>query len=200
MFSDVTYASLAGTSTPRDFVEFPSQVMENWMREPEVLRLFANHYETGAPIPQEIIDKITASAKFNQGFSTIEYMAAVYLDMAYHVLDTTEMIEPDEFESKIMADIDLIDEIIPRYRSGYFAHIFAGGYSAGYYSYIWSEVLDADTFQAFKETSLFDTDTAARYRTEILSKGGTKPGMELYVNFRGREPQIEPLLEKRGLN
>ena len=200
MFSDVTYASLAGTSTPRDFVEFPSQVMENWMREPEVLRLFANHYETGAPIPQEIIDKITASAKFNQGFSTIEYMAAVYLDMAYHVLDTTEMIEPDEFESKIMADIDLIDEIIPRYRSGYFAHIFAGGYSAGYYSYIWSAVLDADTFQAFKETSLFDTDTAARYRTEILSKGGTKPGMELYVNFRGREPQIEPLLEKRGLN
>ena len=200
MFSDVTYASLAGTNTPRDFVEFPSQVMENWMREPEVLRLFANHYGTGAPMPQEIIDKITASAKFNQGFITIEYMAAVYLDMAYHVLDTTEMIEPDEFESKIMADIDLIDEIIPRYRSGYFAHIFAGGYSAGYYSYIWSEVLDADTFQAFKETSLFDSDTAARYRTEILSKGGTKPGMELYVNFRGREPQIEPLLEKRGLN
>ncbi|MCH8865674.1 MAG: tyrosine-type recombinase/integrase [Proteobacteria bacterium] len=153
MFSDVTYASLAGTSTPRDFVEFPSQVMENWMREPEVLRLFANHYETGAPIPQEIIDKITASAKFNQGFSTIEYMAAVYLDMAYHVLDTTEMIEPDAFESKIMADIDLIDEIIPRYRSGYFAHIFAGGYSAGYYSYIWSEVLDADTFQAFLEVA-----------------------------------------------
>ncbi len=200
MFSDVTYASLAGTNTPRDFVEFPSQVMENWMREPEVLRLFANHYETGEPIPQETIDKITASAKFNQGFITIEYMAATYLDMAYHVLDTTEMVEPDEFESKIMADIDLIDEIIPRYRSGYFAHIFAGGYSAGYYSYIWSEVLDADTFQAFKETSLFDADTAARYRTEILSKGGTKPGMELYMNFRGREPQIEPLLEKRGLN
>jgi len=200
MFSDVTYASLAGTNTPRDFVEFPSQVMENWMREPEVLRLFANHYETGEPIPQEIIDKITASAKFNQGFITIEYMAATYLDLAYHVLDITEMVEPDEFESKIMADIDLIDEIIPRYRSGYFAHIFAGGYSAGYYSYIWSEVLDADTFQAFKETSLFDTETAARFRTEILSKGGTRPGMELYVNFRGREPQIEPLLEKRGLN
>jgi peptidyl-dipeptidase Dcp len=200
MLSNVTYESFAGTSTPRDFVEFPSQVMENWMRQPEVLRMFANHYETGESIPQEIIDKITASATFNQGFETVEYMAAAYLDMAYHVLDSTEAVEPRGFEDAAMADIGLIEEILPRYRSGYFAHIFAGGYSSGYYSYIWSEVLDADAFMAFQETSLFDQETAARYREEILSKGGTRPGMELYVNFRGREPSIEPLLKKRGLN
>ena len=200
MLSDVTYASLSGTNTPRDFVEFPSQVMENWMREPEVLRLFANHYETGEPMPQETIDKITASAKFNQGFITAEYMAAAFLDMAYHVLDSTEAVEPRGFENAAMADIGLIEEIIPRYRSGYFAHIFAGGYSAGYYSYIWAEILDADAFMAFTETSLFDPETAARYREEILSKGGTRPGMELYRNFRGRDPVIGPLLENRGLN
>jgi peptidyl-dipeptidase Dcp len=200
MLSNVTYESLSGTNTPRDFVEFPSQVMENWMREPEVLRMFANHYETGEPMPQEIIDKINASAKFDQGFITVEYMAAAYLDMAYHVLDTAEAVEPRAFETAAMADIELIDEIIPRYRSGYFLHIFGHGYEAGYYSYIWSEILDADTFMAFQETSLFDPETAARYREEILSKGGTLPGMELYRNFRGREPSIEPLLEKRGLN
>jgi len=200
MLSNVTYETFAGTSVPRDFVEFPSQVMENWMREPQVLRMFANHYETGEPIPQEIVDKITASATFNQGFKTVEYMAAAYLDMAYHILDTTEAVEPRSFESAVMADIGLIEEIIPRYRSGYFQHIFSGGYSAGYYSYIWSEILDADTFMAFKETSLFDPETASRYREEILSKGGTRPGMELYTNFRGREPEIGPLLEKRGLN
>ena len=200
MLSDVTYESFAGTSTPRDFVEFPSQVMENWMRQPEVLGMFANHYETGEPIPQEIIDKITASATFNQGFETVEYMAAAYLDMSYHVLDSTEAVEPRGFEDAAMADIGLIEEILPRYRSGYFAHIFAGGYSSGYYSYMWSEILDADAFMAFQETSLFDQETAARYREEILSKGGTRPGMELYVNFRGREPSIEPLLKKRGLN
>ncbi|MDH3612756.1 MAG: M3 family metallopeptidase [Gammaproteobacteria bacterium] len=200
MFSNVTYESLSGTSTPRDFVEFPSQVMENWMRQPEVLRMFANHYETGEPIPQDVIDKITASATFNQGFETVEYMAAAYLDMAYHVLDTTEAVEPRSFENAAMADIGLIEEIIPRYRSGYFQHIFSGGYSSGYYSYMWSEILDADTFMAFQETSLFDQDTAARYREEILSKGGTRPGMELYRNFRGREPEIGPLLVKKGLN
>jgi len=200
MFSDVTYKSLSGTNTPRDFVEFPSQVMENWMRTPEVLGMFARHYETGEPMPQEIVDKINASAKFNQGFTTLEYMAAAYLDMSYHTLETTEAVEPRGFESAAMADIGLIEEIIPRYRSGYFQHIFAGGYSSGYYSYIWSEILDADTFMAFKETNVLDKETAARYRKEILSKGGTRPGMELYYNFRGREPSIDPLLEKRGLN
>lgn len=200
MFSNVRYESLAGTSTPRDFVEFPSQVMENWMRQPEVLGMFARHYETGEPIPQDVVEKINASATFDQGFATVEYMAAAYLDMAYHVLDTTEAVEPRAFEDAAMADIGLIEEIIPRYRSGYFQHIFSGGYSAGYYSYMWSNILDADTFMAFRETDILDKDTAARYREEILSKGGTRPGMELYRNFRGRDPEIGPLLEARGLN
>jgi len=200
MFSNVTYESLAGTSVPRDFVELPSQIMENWMREPEVLQLFARHYQSGEEIPQESIDKIRESATFNQGFATVEYIAAAYLDLAYHTLDSTEAVEPRAFENEAMTDIGLIEEIIPRYRSGYFGHIFSSGYSAGYYSYLWSEVLDSDAFQAFKETSLFDRDTAARYRKEILSKGGTRPGMELYMNFRGRAPEIGPLLENRGLN
>ena len=202
MFSDVRYTSLSGTSTPRDFVEFPSQVMENWMRTPQVLGMFAKHYETGEPIPQEVVEKINASAKFNQGFATVEYMAAAYLDMAYHVVDSTEAVEPRGFEDAAMADIGLIEEILPRYRSGYFAHIFSSptGYSSGYYSYLWSNILDADAFMAFQETDILDKETAARYREEILSKGGTRPGMELYRNFRGRDPEIEPLLEARGLN
>ena len=202
MFSDVRYTSLSGTSTPRDFVEFPSQIMENWMRTPQVLGMFAKHYETGEPIPQEVVEKINASAKFNQGFATVEYMAAAYLDMAYHVVDSTEAVEPRGFEDAAMADIGLIEEILPRYRSGYFAHIFSSptGYSSGYYSYLWSNILDADAFMAFQETDILDKETAARYREEILSKGGTRPGMELYRNFRGRDPEIEPLLEARGLN
>jgi peptidyl-dipeptidase Dcp len=198
MLSEVTYESLAGTSTPRDFVEFPSQVMENWMKEPEVLAMFARHYRTGEAIPEEIVEKITASTKFDQGFQTVEYLAASYLDMAYHTLDSPEAVATGAFEDTVMADIGMLDEIVPRYRSTYFAHIFAGGYSAGYYSYLWSQVLDADAFEAFRETSLFDADTAARFREHILSKGGTRPGMELYENFRGRSPQIEPLLERRG--
>jgi peptidyl-dipeptidase Dcp len=162
--------------------------MENWMREPEVLALFAKHYQSGEQIPQESIDKIRKSATFNQGFATVEYVAAAYLDLAYHTLDSTEAVEPRAFEDGAMTDIGLIEEIIPRYRS-----------SSGYYSYLWSEVLDSDAFQAFKETNLFDKDTAARFREQILSKGGTRPGMELYQNFRGRAPEIGALLEKRGL-
>lgn len=200
MLSNVTYESLAGTGTPRDFVEFPSQVMENWMAEPEVLALFARHYETGATIPDDIVAKITASRKFNQGFETVEYMAAAYLDMAYHTLESPEAISPNRFEATVLSEAGLIEEIIPRYRSSYFAHIFAGNYSAGYYSYLWSEVLDADAFQAFKENGLFDRETAARFRKEILEKGGTRPAMELYEKFRGRPPQIEPLLERRGFS
>ncbi len=200
MLSDVTYRSLSGTRTPRDFVEFPSQVMENWMREPEVLRLFAKHYETGEVIPDELIEKITASDRFNEGFKTVEYMAASYLDMAYHTRITTDNVDTGSFEKAAMEKISLLDEIIPRYRSTYFAHVFSGGYSAGYYSYLWSEVLDADAFQAFKETSLFDQETARKYRRYILSKGNTRPGMELYKAFRGRLPTIEPLLERRGFS
>ncbi|MFC1544254.1 M3 family metallopeptidase [Gemmatimonadota bacterium] len=199
LMSDVTYESLSGTAVPRDFVEFPSQVMENWMSEPEVLRMYARHYQTGEPIPDELIAKIEAAGKFGQGFATVEYLAASYLDMAWHTLTEPEEMDARSFEDTEMARIGLIDQIPPRYRSGYFQHIFSGGYSSGYYSYIWAEVLDADAFQAFKETSLFDSNTAARLREHVLSKGGTRPGMDLYRAFRGRDPGIGPLLEKRGL-
>jgi peptidyl-dipeptidase Dcp len=199
LFSDVTYESLAGTAVSRDFVELGSQVMENWMGEPDVLRSFARHYITGESIPEDLVEKLEASAKFNQGFATTEYLAASYLDMAWHTLEEPEENDVRAFEDAEMARIGLIEEILPRYRSTYFAHIFSGGYSAGYYAYIWAEVLDADAFQAFKETSLFDRETADRFRREVLSKGGTRPGMELYEAFRGREPTIEPLLRKRGL-
>ena len=197
LLSNVTYVSLSGTSVPRDFVEFPSQVMENWMSDPEVLSLYAKHYQTGEIIPNELIEKITASGKFNQGFAQVEYMAASYLDMAWHTLKTADLQNAESFEIDEMSKIGLIREIIPRYRSTYFSHIFSGGYSSGYYSYLWSEVLDADAFQAFKETSIFDQETAKKYRY-MLSQGGTKPGMELYVEFRGREPEIDPLLKKLG--
>ncbi len=199
LMSDVTYESLSGTAVPRDFVEFPSQVMENWMSEPEVLRMYARHYRTGQPIPDELIQKIKAAGQFGQGFATVEYMAASYLDLAWHMLK--EPVEQDArtFETAEMDRIGLIGQIPPRYRSGYFQHIFAGGYSAGYYAYIWAEVLDADAFQAFKETSLFNRELAARLREHVLSKGGTRPGMELYLAFRGKEPGIDALLTKRGL-
>ncbi|MFO7587930.1 MAG: M3 family metallopeptidase [Gemmatimonadota bacterium] len=199
LFSDVTYESLAGTSVSRDFVELCSQIMENWMGEPEVLRSFARHYMTGEPIPESLVEKLDAASKFNQGFATTEYLAASYLDLAWHTLEEPVEKEPRAFEAAEMERIGLIDEIIPRYRSPYFAHIFSGGYSAGYYSYIWAEVLDADAFQAFEETDLFDRATAERFRREMLAKGGTRPGMELYAAFRGREPTIEPLLRSRGL-
>jgi peptidyl-dipeptidase Dcp len=199
LFSDVTYESLAGTSVSRDFVELCSQIMENWMGEPEVLRSFARHYMTGEPIPESLVEKLDAASKFNQGFATTEYLAASYLDLAWHTLEAPVEKEPRAFEAAEMERIGLIDEIIPRYRSPYFAHIFSGGYSAGYYSYIWAEVLDADAFQAFEETDLFDRATAERFRREVLAKGGTRPGMELYAAFRGREPTIEPLLRSRGL-
>ncbi len=200
LLSDVTYESLSGTSVPRDFVEFGSQIMENWMSEPEVLRMYAKHYQTGAVIPDELIDKLQASGTFNQGFITVEYIAAAYLDMAWHTLTQPTEQEPRSFEKAEMDRIGLIPEIIPRYRSTYYSHVFDGGYSAGYYSYLWAEVLDKDAFQAFKETGdLFDSATARRLRETILSKGGTRPGMEMYVEFRGREPSIEALLEARGL-
>jgi len=200
LLSDVTYESLGGTSVARDFVEFGSQIMENWMGEPEVLRMYAKHYETGEVLPDEYIEKLQASGTFNQGFATVEYVAASLLDMAWHTL--TEPVEYDAraFEAAEMNQIGLIKQIIPRYRSTYFTHIFSGGYSAGYYVYLWAEVLDKDAFQAFKETGdLFDPETGQRLRDEILSRGGTRPGMELFVNFRGREPGIEALLEARGL-
>jgi peptidyl-dipeptidase Dcp len=198
LLSNVTYESLAGTNVPRDFVELPSQIMENWAGDPEVIKVYAKHYKTGEPIPQTLVEKIKKAGLFNQGFATVEYMSACYLDMDWHTL--TEAKEQDEaaFENASLKKIGLIPEIIVRYRSPYFQHIFSGGYSAGYYSYIWSEVLDADAFQAFKETSLYDAKTAKSYRDNILAKGNTEEPMALYKAFRGREPKVEPLLKRRG--
>ena len=202
LLTDCTYPRLSGTNVPRDFVELQSQIMENWATEPEVIRSYAQHYQTGEPIPEELIEKIEKSGKFNQGFITVEYLAASYLDMDWHTLTEAKEEDPLKFEDKSMNKISLIDEIVPRYRSPYFRHIFSGGdsYSSGYYSYIWAAVLDADAFQAFKETGIFDQKTALAYRTHILEAGGTEDPMILYKRFRGAEPKIEPLLERRGLN
>jgi peptidyl-dipeptidase Dcp len=200
LLSKVTYESLSGTAVARDFVEFGSQIMENWMSEPEVLRMYAKHHETGDVIPDALVDKLQASAKFNQGFATVEYIAASYLDMAWHSLPSPVEHPARAFEQAEMDRIGLIPEIIPRYRSTYYSHIFDGGYSAGYYAYLWAEVLDKDAFQAFKETgNLFDPATARRLRESILSKGNTRLGMDMYKEFRGREPAIDALLEARGL-
>jgi len=197
--SDCKYEMLSGTSVPRDFVELPSQIMENWVSEPEALKLFAKHYQTSEPIPQDLIDKIQKSSLFNQGFKTVEYLAASFLDMDYHTLTDGDDIDVLEFERKSLQKINLIPEIVTRYRSSYFNHIFSWGYSSGYYSYIWSEWLDSDAFQAFKEKGLFDRKTAEAFRRNILEKGHSEDPMELYKHFRGREPEIEPLLKGRGL-
>jgi peptidyl-dipeptidase Dcp len=199
LLSDCTYRGLSGTSVARDWVELPSQIMENWATEPEVLKMYAKHYETGEVIPDELVEKIQKSEKFNQGFVTVEYLAAAYLDMDWHTQTEQKEFDANAFEKASMDKIGMIPEIVVRYRSPYFRHIFSGGYSAGYYSYIWSGVLDTDAFQAFKETSLFDQETAKKFREFVLSKGGTEDPMELYKKFRGREPDIKPLLEKRGL-
>lgn len=200
LLSDVTYSRLSGTSVARDFVEMPSQVFENWAMEPEVLALYAKHYETGEPIPDELVKKMKNAQLFNQGFATTEYLAASFLDMDWHTL--TEPVKKDAtaFENESLGRIGLIDEIVVRYRSPYFRHIFAGGYSAGYYSYIWAEVYDADAFEAFKEEGLLNRETGMRFRNEILAKGGTEDAKVLYRRFRGADPKIEPLLERRGLN
>lgn len=199
LLSDCQYKSLSGTAVPRDFVELPSQIMENWAFEPELLALYAKHYKTGEIIPDELIEKMKKSSKFNQGFATTEYLAAALLDQKYHSIDSPIDELPIEFENRYLKSIGLIPQIISRYKSTYFNHIFAGGYSSGYYSYIWSGVLDSDAFQAFKETGIFDKNTANAFLTNILQRGGTEDPMELYKKFRGREPKIEPLLIKRGL-
>ena len=198
LLSKCTYPSISGTNVPRDFVEFPSQVMENWVLEPEMLKLYAFHYQTGEVMPQSLIDKIKKAGQFNQGFATVEYMAASYLDMAWHTLTEEQERDVNAFEKSVLDKIGLIPEIISRYRTTYFRHI-VGGYSAGYYSYLWSEVLDADAFEAFKENGIFDRATAQSFRDNILSRGGTEDAMQMYINFRGREPEITPLLKRRGL-
>ena len=201
LLTNTKYQSLSGTNVPRDFVEFPAQILEHWASEPSVLKEYALHYKTGEPIPDELIKKIQNASKFNQGFANTEYLAASLLDMDWHTLDTAEVQDTAEFEKKSLAKIGLIDEIESRYRSTYFSHIFAGGYSSGYYSYIWSAVLDSDGFSAFKESGdLFNPDLASKYRRFVLEAGGTYEAMDAYKSFRGSEPKIEPLLKKRGLD
>ena len=193
------YKSLSGTNVSRDFVELPSQIMENWASEPEVLRMYAKHYKTGEVIPEELIKKLEACGTYGQGFINTELIAASLLDMYFHTIPAQVEIKLPEFEDLSMAAIGLIPEIISRYKSTYFQHIFSGGYSAGYYSYTWAAVLDSDAFEAFKEHGLFDQATATAFRSNVLERGNTEDPMKLYVSFRGQEPSITPLLKKRGL-
>jgi peptidyl-dipeptidase Dcp len=199
LFTQGKYYRTAG-SVPQDYVEMPSQVMENWAGEPEVLRAYAKHYKTGEVIPEDLVEKIQKSGLFNQGFETVEYLAASLLDLDFHELADTTRINVGEFETRAMNKIGLIKEIIPRYRSTYFAHIFNGGYAAGYYVYIWAAVLDADAFSAFKESgNIYNPELAAKFRKYCLAESGDDEGMVQYRKFRGKDPSVDPLLKRRGL-
>ena len=202
ILTNVTYSSMAGTSGPRDFTEFPAQILEHWASEPEILKSFATHYQTGEIIPNELIEKILKASKFNQGFMNTEYLAASLLDMDWHTISSEEELkETNQFEENSLKKYGLLEEIAPRYRSTYFAHIFSGGYSSGYYSYVHSAVLDSDGFEAFKEAgNIFDKNLSHKLRKHIYEKGSTEEAMDLYIQFRGRKPIIEPLLKVRGLN
>lgn len=201
LFTEGKYTRTAG-EVPRDFVELPSQVMENWAGEPEVLRMYAKHYQTGEVIPDALIDKLTNSSHFNQGFTTVEYIAASILDLDYHELGApAEVKDINAFEAEAMAKIGLIPEILPRYRTTYFSHIFDGGYAAGYYVYLWAAVLDSDAFDYFKQSGdIFNPEIAAKFRKYCLAENGNDDGMVQYEKFRGQEPSLQPLLKKRGLN
>lgn len=199
LLSNVTYPGLSGTKVARDFVELPSQVLENWATHPDVLRLYARHYRTGEAMPDALIEKIQKSQTFNQGFVTIEYLSAAYLDMGYHTMtDEQAPLDVKTYEKELLTRIGMVPQIVVRYRTPYFLHIFRHGYEAGYYSYLWSEVIDADAFEAFAQRGVFDAKTAAAFHREILARGNTEDPMAMYVKFRGREPQLEPLLKRRG--
>lgn len=199
MLTQTRYPSVAGTSVARDFVELPSQIMEHWAIEPEVMKLYAHHYQTGEAIPDELIAKMQATASFNSGFETVELVAAALLDMECHMLSDYTNFEANAFEKAVAEKIGLIPEITFRYRSTYFNHVFSGGYAVGYYSYLWAEVLDADGFEAFKEKGIFDEATGRSFRKNILEMGGSEEPMTLYKRFRGAEPNPEALLRNRGL-
>jgi peptidyl-dipeptidase Dcp len=199
LFRDVHYYGVS--SVPRDFVELPSQVNEHWVFEPEMLKEYAKHYETGEVIPAELVERLNQCGKYGQGFATTEYLAASLLDMDFHTMkEIPADFDVMDFEQKTLAERGLLSQIPSRYRTTYFNHTMGGGYTAGYYSYLWSEVLDADAFDAFKETgNIFNTEVAAKFRTYVLTPGGIDDAMQMYVNFRGKEPNIEPLLKNRGL-
>jgi len=196
LFSENTYSS---TTVAWDIVELPSQIMEHWVTEPEVLAMYAKHYETGEVIPQELVEKIRNSSYFNTGFDNVEIMAASLLDMAYYSIEEPAVVDPQQFERETMNKIGMIPEIEPRYRSTYFLHMI-DGYDAGYYVYTWAAVLDNDAFEAFREKGIFDQETATSFRKNVLNRMGTMEAEQMYLNFRGREPEIEPLLRNRGLN
>ncbi|MFG1700359.1 M3 family metallopeptidase [Nonomuraea sp. NPDC049309] len=202
LFSQVRYPRVSGTKVPRDFVEYPSQVNEMWATWPEVLANYAKHYETGEPMPAELVEKLKAAETFNQGFKTVEYLAATLLDWAWHKLAPGETVEdPEAFEAAALEAAGIAYPLIrPRYRTNYFAHIFSGGYAAGYYSYIWSEVLDAESVEWFKENGGLTRANGDHFRRELLSKGGSLDPLTAFKNFRGREPGIGPLLARRGLD
>lgn len=201
MLSNVTHPRISGTSVPTDFVELPSQLYEHWVLQPQVLEKFARHHETGAPMPAELREKVLAMRTFNQGFATVEFCASAYIDMDLHELPPPAHVDPAKFERERLAAIDMPKEIVMRHRTPHFAHIFSGGsYAAGYYSYLWSEVLDADAFNAFEETGdIFDPGVAARLKEFVYSAGGKREPGEAYIAFRGRLPTPDALMEKRGL-
>jgi peptidyl-dipeptidase Dcp len=202
MFSDVYYPSQSGTSVPRDFVEFPSTFEEDWAIQPEVLENYAIHYETGERIPQKLLDKVIAASRFNQGFDTQEYLAATMLDLEWHMLAAEELPDDvEEFERKALKKHGLdMEAVPPRYKSPYFAHIFAGGYAASYYAYIWSEILAADAFAYMQGNGGLKLENGNRLREYVLSQGGTKEAMSMYKDYRGGEPDVKHLLERRGLS
>jgi peptidyl-dipeptidase Dcp len=201
MFSDVKYPSISGTSTSRDFVEFPSQFNEHWATDPKVFANYAKHYKTGEPMPQALVDKIKKSRTFNQGYATTEYLSAALLDMAWHTLPADAPLQDvDKFEADALKKYKVdLPEVPPRYRTSYFDHIWGGGYSAGYYAYFWSEVLDDDAFEWFKEHGGLTAENGQVFRDKILSRGNTVDLATLYRDFRGKDPSVEPLLENRGL-
>lgn len=201
LFSNVTYPSVSGTDTPRDFVEFPSTFEEDWAIQPEILRNYARHYQTGEPIPQELLDNVIHASKFNQGFDTLEYLAAAILDLEWHTLTTDNI--PDDVEAFEAATLKKygidIPAVPPRYRTPYFAHIWEGGYAASYYAYIWSEVLAADAFAYMQTHGGCTLDNGNSFRQEVLSRGSSRNPMKSYKAFRGQEPTVEALLIRRGL-
>ena len=198
LLSSVKYPTLSGTNVVMDYVEFPSQLMENWGRDPQVIQEYALHHETQEPMPRELVDKMTSAGNFNQGFMTTEYLAASYLDLAWH-MQTEPSKSADEIEQEVIERIGLIPQICFRYRSTYFAHIFAGGYASFYYCYIWAAVLEKDAYALFEQRGLFDTETAEKLLEHVYSKGNSKDSMDEYRKFRGSEPKVDALIEKRGL-